>query len=183
MPFAGEHRHRRPCHKQYEVDRRLHVNDKPATPGVRFPPPLIYLSGLGAGFALDRWWLAMPIVDASRETWVHLHAFALGLVAAWLLASSLRSFRRQKNDPRPWREDTALVEDSLYRYTRNPMYLGMALAYATLALAFNALWPLLLLVPVLIVIRWYVIGREERYLAQRFGQPYLDYCSRVRRWF
>ena len=72
----------------------------------------------------------------------------LGLVAVWLLASSLRSFRRNRNDPRPWREDTALVEESLYRHTRNPMYLGMALAYATVALAFNALWPLLLLVPV-----------------------------------
>jgi len=152
-------------------------------PGVRLPPPLIYLSGLVAGFALDHWWVAMPIVDASRETWVHLHAFAIGLVAVWLLASSLRSFRRRGNDPRPWREDTALVEESVYRHTRNPMYLGMALAYATLALACNALWPLLLLVPVVLVIRYYVIAREERYLAARFGQPYLDYCARTRRWF
>lgn len=156
---------------------------QPATPGVRIPPPLIYLSGLAAGFALDHWWVALPVVDASRETWVHLHAFAIGLVAVWLLASSLRSFRRRNNDPRPWREDSALVEDSLYRHTRNPMYLGMALAYATVALMFNALWPLLLLVPVLVVIRHYVIAREERYLTQRFGADYLDYCSRVRRWF
>ena len=156
----------------------------PATnPGVRIPPPLIYLAGLAIGFALDRGWFALPIVDASRETWLHLHAFAFGLVAVWLLASSLRSFQRRKNDPRPWREDSFLVEDSLYRHTRNPMYLGMALAYATVALACNALWPLLLLVPVLAVIRNYVIAREEAYLAQRFGQPYLDYCARVRRWF
>jgi protein-S-isoprenylcysteine O-methyltransferase Ste14 len=159
------------------------MTQQKAGPGVRIPPPLIYLAGLAAGFALDRWWLPMPIVDASRETWIHLHAFAFGLVAVWLLASSLRSFRQNRNDPRPWREDTALVEDSIYRHTRNPMYLGMALAYATVALMFNALWPLLLLVPVLIVIRWYVIAREERYLAQRFGADYLDYCSRVRRWF
>lgn len=158
------------------------MTDKPTTPGVRIPPPLIFLTGLVGGFALDRWWVSLPIVDASRETWVHLHAFAFGLVAVWLLASSLRSFRRSKNDPRPWREDTTLVEESVYRYTRNPMYLGMALAYATLALAFNALWPMLLLVPVILVIRYYVIGREERYLAGQFGQPYLDYCTRVRRW-
>jgi protein-S-isoprenylcysteine O-methyltransferase Ste14 len=156
---------------------------KPANPGVRIPPPLIFLTGLVGGFALDHWWVSLPIVDPSRETWVHLHAFAIGLVAVWLLASSLRSFRKNRNDPRPWREDTALVEESVYRYTRNPMYLGMALAYATLALAFNALWPLLLLVPVILVIRYYVIGREERYLAGQFGQPYLNYCARVRRWF
>ena len=158
------------------------MTDQPATPNVRLPPPLIYLAGLGTGFALDRWWFAMPIVDDARESWLHLHAFAFGLLAVWLLARSLRSFRQNRNDPRPWREDTALVQDSLYRHTRNPMYLGMALAYATVALMFNALWPLLLLVPVLAVIRYYVIGREERYLAERFGQPYLDYCARVRRW-
>jgi protein-S-isoprenylcysteine O-methyltransferase Ste14 len=51
------------------------------------------------------------------------------------------------------------------------------------ALLANRLWPLLLLVPVLVVIRWYVIAREEAYLTRRFGQPYLDYCTRVRRWF
>ena len=159
------------------------MTNQPATAGVHLPPPLIYLTGLGTGFALDRWWLAMPIVDQSRETWIHLHAFALGLVAVWLLASSLRSFRRSRNDPRPWREDSALVEDRLYRHTRNPMYLGMALAYATVAMMFNALWPLLLLVPVLGVVRYYVIAREERYLTQRFGASYLDYCTRVPRWF
>ena len=156
--------------------------DTPDTPGVRIPPPLIFLAGLAGGFALDRAWVSIPIVDPTRETWVHLHAFAVGLVAVWLLASSLRSFRQRQNDPRPWREDTALVEESVYRYTRNPMYVGMALAYATIALACNALWPLLLLVPVILAIRYYVIAREERYLTRQFGQPYLDYCSRVRRW-
>lgn len=154
-----------------------------AGPGVRIPPPLIFLAGLAAGFALDRWWLPLPIVHESRETWVHLHGIAVGLVAVWLLASAMQSFHRSKTDPRPWREDAALVEDSIYRHTRNPMYLGMAMACATVALLSNRLWPLLMLVPVLVVIRWYVIAREERYLAQRFGQPYLDYCTRVRRWF
>jgi protein-S-isoprenylcysteine O-methyltransferase Ste14 len=42
---------------------------------------------------------------------------------------------------------------------------------------------LLTLGPVIFLIRHYVIAREERYLAERFGQPYLDYCTRVRRWF
>lgn len=154
-----------------------------AGPGVRIPPPLIFLTGLAAGFALDRGWFALPIVSPARETWVLLHAFAVALVAVWLLASSLRSFRRRRNDPRPWREDAALVDDSLYRRTRNPMYLGMAMAYVAVSLAGNALWPLLLLVPVLAVIRWYVIAREEAYLARQFGQPYLDYCSRTPRWF
>jgi protein-S-isoprenylcysteine O-methyltransferase Ste14 len=101
----------------------------------------------------------------------------------WLLVAAVGGFRRRGNDPRPWREDTAFVEDGIYRHTRNPMYVGMALAYAALALAFNSMWPLLMLGPVLFVVRHYVIGREEAYLAQRFGETYQQYCSRVPRWF
>lgn len=62
------------------------------------------------------------------------------------------------------------------------MYVGMALAYVAITLALNSYWPFLSLVPVLIVIHYSVIAREEAYLADRFGRTYLDYCARVRRW-
>ncbi len=113
---------------------------------------------------------------------LHVLAGLFGLAALALLLSALGGFRRKGNDPRPWREDTAFVEDGIYRHTRNPMYVGMALAYVAITLAFNSYWPFLALVPVLIVIHYYVIAREEAYLAERFGQTYLDYCTRVRRW-
>lgn len=159
------------------------MNAAPANPGVRFPPPLIFVLGLGAGLALERWVLAWPLVAAPRELWLSLHAAGTALAAIWLIGSALGGFRRRGTDPRPWREDSALVEAGIYRHTRNPMYLGMALAYVAITLALNTLWPLLTLVPVLFVIRYYVIGREEAYLTRHFGQPYLDYCQRVRRWF
>ena len=154
-----------------------------ATPGVRFPPPLIFLTGLGIGLALEHLLFPWELVSPSLLLVLRVLAGAFALAAAWLLLSALGGFRRKGNDPRPWREDTAFVEDGIYRHTRNPMYLGMALAYIALTLAFNSLWPLLTLGPVLFVIRHYVIGREEAYLAQRFGQTYADYCQRVGRWF
>lgn len=154
-----------------------------ATPGVRFPPPLIFTLGLAAGLALEYLRAPWPLVDPTRVVWLHLHALGLGIAAIWLVGSALGGFRRQGTDPRPWREDSALVVAGIYRHTRNPMYLGMALAYGALTLALNTLWPLLTFVPVILLIRYYVIGREERYLARLFGQPYLDYCRRVRRWF
>ena len=94
-------------------------------------------------------------------------------------------FIRAKTTIEPTRPGRAahLVVSGFNRRTRNPMYLGMAMAYVAVSLAGNALWPLLLLVPVLAVIRWYVIAREEAYLARQFGQPYLDYCARTPRWF
>jgi protein-S-isoprenylcysteine O-methyltransferase Ste14 len=153
------------------------------TPGIRFPPPLIFLIGLGAGLALQRWLFDWPVVSEARETWIHLHAIGVGIVALWLLWSALRGFRRNQNDPRPWTRDTALVDAGIYAHTRNPMYLGMTLAYVAITLGFNTIWPLLTLGPVIFLIRHYVIAREERYLSERFGQPYLDYCIRVRRWF
>ena len=140
------------------------MSQSPENPGVRFPPPLIFLIGLGAGLALDRWLFEWLLVSPSRAWWLDLHAAGFGLVAIWLIGS-------------------ALVVEGIYRHTRNPMYLGMALAYAAVTLALNTLWPLLTLVPVLLLVRYYVIGREERYLTDLFGDAYRDYCQRVRRWF
>ena len=153
------------------------------TPGVRFPPPLIFLLGLCAGLALEHLLFPWELVSASLLLVLRVLAGLFALAAGWLLLSALGGFRRKGNDPRPWREDTAFVGDGIYRHTRNPMYLGMALAYVALTLAFNSLWPLLTLGPVLFVIRHYVIGREEAYRAQRFGQTYPDYGQRVGRWF
>jgi protein-S-isoprenylcysteine O-methyltransferase Ste14 len=152
-------------------------------PGIRFPPPLMFALGLAAGIALDRYVLAWPLVGASHAHWLYAPAAGFGLVAIWLVGSALGIFHRAGTDPRPWREDSALVVDGIYRQTRNPMYVGMAAAYVAITLALDAAWPLLTLVPVLLVIRNHVVLREEAYLRKRFGPAYFDYCLRVRRWF
>ena len=77
---------------------------------------------------------------------------------------------------------TALVDTGIYRFTRNPMYVGMALLYAGLALGFASGAALLLLPVVLVIIQTQVIAREERYMEAKFGANYLDYKRRVRRW-
>ncbi len=77
---------------------------------------------------------------------------------------------------------SALVTSGPYRFTRNPMYLGMASLYAGIALAFGLLWSLALLLVVLVVIDRGVIAREERYLERRFGDEYRLYKQQVRRW-
>jgi protein-S-isoprenylcysteine O-methyltransferase Ste14 len=77
---------------------------------------------------------------------------------------------------------TAIVSDGPYRLTRNPMYVGMTLLYIGLAAATGVMWALAVLPIVLLVIRYYVIAREETYLAAKFGDAYLEYKARVRRW-
>jgi hypothetical protein len=77
---------------------------------------------------------------------------------------------------------TTIVESGPYRFTRNPIYLGMFLGLIGLAIAFDNLWLLMMLVPFALVIRYGVVAREEAYLERKFGDVYRGYRSRVRRW-
>jgi len=82
----------------------------------------------------------------------------------------------------PTKPSSALVTSGIYRWTRNPMYLGMSLILGGIGLAAGSLWFLIALPIAMIAVTKLAIEREERYLAQLFGQPYLDYKARVRRW-
>ncbi|MCX4220263.1 isoprenylcysteine carboxylmethyltransferase family protein [Pseudomonas sp. MCal1] len=153
---------------------------EPDSAGVRFPPPFIYqgalLLGLAAErfvalrfFGIDRWWL---VVTGAL-------LFAAG-VATMLAAAGL--FRRLGTHVPPSRPTTLIVTTGPYRWTRNPMYLGMALVYAGIAVGFEGTIALALLPLVLIVIQRHVIAREERYLEAKFGDEYRRYKAEVRRW-
>lgn len=147
---------------------------------VSFPPPFVYLGflllGLGAErfvppstFGVER----TPLIVAG--TILFLAGVAIGVPASGL-------FRRLGTNVEPWKPVTRIVSTGLFRWTRNPMYLGMALLYAGLALGLDGPLALILLPVVLVIIRTQVIAREEAYLEAKFGEEYLDYKSRVRRW-
>ncbi|HUA77361.1 MAG TPA: isoprenylcysteine carboxylmethyltransferase family protein, partial [Acetobacteraceae bacterium] len=104
------------------------------------------------------------------------------LIGVLLAMSAFVRFRLAGTTVRPDRASSALVVRGPYRFTRNPMYLGMTLAYGGVALAAQSLWALLLLPAVLWLIRTRVIAREEAFLRERFGDAYVEYQSRVRRW-
>ncbi len=105
------------------------------------------------------------------------------LVAAGLFVSyaGVREMRRVGTTPSPRDETPELIVEGPFRYTRNPLYLGLNLVYAGLSLATGVLWALPLLVP-LVFYMDRVIRHEERYLGERFGDEFREYRSRVRRW-
>src|ERR1051326_7978762 len=76
----------------------------------------------------------------------------------------------------------SIVTEGPFRFTRNPLYVGGTAAYIGLGLGFNLAWALILLVPMLFLLSWGIIRREERYLEKKFGETYLAYKTRVRRW-
>jgi protein-S-isoprenylcysteine O-methyltransferase Ste14 len=147
-------------------------------PGVVAPPPLIYLGGVAAGFGLEAL-LESPSVPGALMWPVG----AALIVAGGALASSfVRAFGRAGTPVSPYSTSTKLVTTGVYRVSRNPGYLGMALVYAGIALATGSLWALVPLVPVLLLIDRGVIVREESFLERRFGEEYLRYKRRTRRW-
>jgi protein-S-isoprenylcysteine O-methyltransferase Ste14 len=148
--------------------------------GVHFPPPLLYVAGLAAGWGLDRW-RALPMTpDASAAREV---AGLVGLLI-WLalFLSALATFRRARTTLIPNHPAAALVTRGPYRITRNPMYVSLVALYLGVTLLMNSWWPLLFLPVVVILIDRMVIAREERYLASAFPIEYAAYRKRVRRW-
>ena len=77
---------------------------------------------------------------------------------------------------------TALVTSGPYRFSRNPGYLALTLAYIGISVAADTVWMLALLLPALAIVRYGVIAREERYLEGKFGEAYLAYKAAVGRW-
>jgi protein-S-isoprenylcysteine O-methyltransferase Ste14 len=91
-------------------------------------------------------------------------------------------FRKSGQDPAPWQPTPELVFAGPYRFTRNPMYVGMTLLTVGLGAAFATLWALPLALVALGAVHVSAVLPEERYLAAKFGAPYLDYQARVRRY-
>jgi len=152
---------------------------KQDTAGVLFPPPLLFIGTFLLGIALD--------YGASLQTLPRPPAL-LGLGALLLLFSFLfglwavRTLRSARTNVNPYKPSTALVTAGPFQWSRNPIYVSMALQYVGLALFLGALGPLLLLPPVLAVVRLGVVAREERYLGHKFGEAYATYSGQVRRW-
>lgn len=155
----------------------------PRHPGVRFPPPTVFVAGFLLGWLLERWVLRLRLAggeaNAASLVWSGSGAMLLGLA---LIAWGLLTFFRARTAIMPHHAASRLVTHGPYRFTRNPMYLGMSLLHAGLALRMNMGWPLLMLPLSLAALYVLVIRREERYLGAEFGDEYAAYRRRVRRW-
>ncbi len=151
------------------------------SPGVRFPPPVLFLAGLAIGWALDRRWHALPL---SSRAGVNGYAGPLLVMAGLaLVAWGMLTFRAARTAIVPNHAASTLVASGPYRFTRNPMYTGLTIAYVGAAIWLDSGWSLIMLPLVLVLLVRLVIRREEAYLDDAFGREYASYRSRVGRWF
>lgn len=147
---------------------------------VRFPPPLIYVAGLAVGVTAGRLLhfptLGFPILIRSVAGGV------LDVIGFLVMFAGAGLFLRRRTAILPFKPASSLVTSGILGWTRNPMYLGMAIFYVGLAVVLNSLVALILLPLVLATVQKQVIAREEAYLERAFGEDYLAYKNRVGRW-
>ena len=147
---------------------------------VRFPPPFVYLGAVAVGGLLHVFVFALP-VDLPLALRMGL-GVATALFGVALVAAAIGLFRRTGQDPKPWESTPEIISTGIYRFTRNPMYVGMALLQASIGITWGNGWILALVPVVLVTIYTIAIRHEEAYLERKFGSTYLDYKHSVRRW-
>ncbi len=139
-------------------------------------PPVIFASFLLAGIGAAYLWPIGFTWDL-RQAGAALLALAIAN-ASWAVVVMKRA--RTTIDPR--HPTTAIVTEGPFSYSRNPLYLSLALIFVGVSACMDSLTTLAFVVPFLVTITKGVIVREERYLAAKFGDAYLDYRATVRRW-
>jgi protein-S-isoprenylcysteine O-methyltransferase Ste14 len=153
-------------------------NDERDKPGIRVPPPPIYLLALLLGLLLDRR-MHVPFLPRGVARLLGWPLVGGGMTLAAWFARTMRSADTTMHINKPV---SRVVQDGPFRFTRNPGYLSLTMLYAGIAVLRNALWAIVLLPLVVYVIQREVIEREEGYLERTFGEEYLTYKARVRRW-
>ena len=153
--------------------------DATDTANVIIRPPIAWGLAVLAGLALD--WLMplrfLPAAVPAGGLGAAVFVLALALFVWAIVTISRAGSNVPTNQP-----TTTIVHGGPYGFTRNPIYLAMVLGLLAAAIGFNSVWPLLTLVPFVLVIRFGVIAREEAYLEGKFGDVYRGYRARVRRW-
>jgi protein-S-isoprenylcysteine O-methyltransferase Ste14 len=147
---------------------------------VRIPPPLVYLGAVIAGVLMHAFVAPLPVGLPIVSRIVVATAAALsGLV---FMGLAIKLFRRTGQDPKPWATTPEIISTGVYRVTRNPMYVGMALLQIAIGAGLANWWVIIAVPVVLVVVYLTAIRQEEAYLERKFGRDYSDYKESVRRW-
>lgn len=147
-------------------------------PATLLPPPLVYATGLAAGWWIDR---HFPLGFTAGGG---LRGLGWGLVGAGVMLTlwAASTIWRHRTTVNPYKPVSNLVTAGPFAFSRNPIYLGDWLVYTGATLLLNTYWTLVFAPVVWWVMRYHVIAHEEAHLMARFGEAYRDYTNRVRRW-
>src|SRR5215475_4028762 len=157
------------------------MNDVTARPNSLPWPPIIYFVAIAVSVFLNLFhplpWFGQPLSGILFVLgWLMIAAFVA------LNISAIRAMRRAGTTVRPDRGSDHLVTDGPFSFTRNPLYLAGIILILGIGLVSGDGWNLVLAIFAAFAVQWLTIEREEQHLRARFGNSYLDYAERVRRW-
>lgn len=147
-------------------------------PGVKVPPPIIFI-GFGLFGVLINYLNPLTIIGPS---WL-IYLGVLIFIGSFLgFGYMINFYKKNETEIEPTKTTSKIITSGLYRYSRNPVYIILCAGPVGLGLIFMTYWAMFAFIPALIVIYFTAIKKEEQYLEKKFGQGYLDYKKKVRRW-
>lgn len=147
---------------------------------VRFPPPLVFLAAVLAGIAVQK--LVRPLHIPGDGALRVVAGIAVAIAGLSFVVSARALFFKTHQNPVPWTPSPALIASGPYRFTRNPMYVGITLLLIGVGTAVNVPWIPMFAPLALACVHVIAVRPEERYLADKFGVDYEAYRARVRRY-
>jgi len=146
---------------------------------VKIPPPVVFILFMLIAYGLHDF-SALGIGSLSYLLYIGLFFVSSGFTI--LLVASI-SFKRAQTNIKPWKPTTQIISSGIFAYSRNPIYLSFCLVTIGIGLMADSLWITLSFIPSIIAIYFIAIKKEEYYLEKKFGQDYIAYKEKVRRWF
>ena len=167
------------------------INDIP-TPNsdraaVRGFPPLYFILSLMVSLAIHYWVfplsLNFPATSFAQGSTLRIAlGLLISLIAPVILVSTMAQYRRTGNEIDPSSSTASIITSGPNRFSRNPIYLGLALLQTAIAIIVGSVWALASVMVALLLVQYFVILPEEEYLESKFGEEYREYKSAVRRW-
>ena len=145
---------------------------------VKFPPPIVFILFMLMAYGLH-YFLTVQIANMSSLLYIGLFFVVLGFAILFIASYS---FKRAQTNIEPWKPTTKIISSGIFAYSRNPMYVAFCIITIGIGVILNSLWVTLSFVPSIVVIFFIAIKKEESYLEGKFGEEYLQYKSKVRRW-
>ncbi len=143
-------------------------------------PPMLFFICLSAGAVFSSLFPGSTI----QGSWAYriIPGFVLFGLAGLIAFLTFRLFKTHQTPFDPYKTTKSLIQAGPFRFTRNPLYLALMLAFAGFVLLLASLWMVLFIAVFFLLLVYGVIQPEERYLEEKFGEEYLTYKKSVRRW-
>jgi len=144
----------------------------------RIPPPIYFLAGLVVMILLNSF---VPIGRWLYYPWRYLGIIIIALGFS-LSAGSGIFFRKLGTNPRPGTRATLIVTKGAFKHTRNPMYLGLITMLIGASILLGTFSPLIVIPIIFLILHTKFVLREEQWMEEWFGEPYLEYKNKTPRW-